>query len=105
MCDEEDAGDCRGQEPTHGIESPVPSRPPADVSRKSARHNPSRANSGIKRATLESTHSMTPERIRRPIMATHVPIAERAAVLDGRSSAYKALAMLKAYSDHSGTCV
>jgi hypothetical protein len=38
-------------------------------------------------------------------MATHIPIAEPAAGLDGRSSACKAFAMLKAYSDHSGTCV
>ena len=38
-------------------------------------------------------------------MATHIPIAERADVRDGRSNACKAFAMLKAYSDHSGTCV
>jgi hypothetical protein len=38
-------------------------------------------------------------------MATHFPIAELAAGLDGRASACKAFAMLKAYSDHSGTCV
>jgi hypothetical protein len=47
---------------------------------------------------------MTPDRIRRPIMATQIPIAELADVLDGRSNAYKAVAMLKAYSDDSGTC-
>jgi hypothetical protein len=76
-----------------------------DVSRKFARDDPSRANSGIKRATLESTHSMTPERIGGQMMATHIPIAELPTVLDGRASACSAFAMLKAYSGDSGTCV